>query len=296
MSTQTTSPEIAPVKKASAWRARLDQLMALIGLLVIFIVFSIADPQVFPTYSTITRILFSTVVVGVLALGATLVIITGGIDLSVGTGMTLCAVMGATFIVTWHLPIWLGILLTIVFGGLIGLVNGANVAILGLPPFIATLAMMMVAQGLALVISHAAPIYFDTTEHASFMGLSTGNLIPGSNFPNAVLVLLVAAVIAHVLLNKTLLGRYDISIGSNEGHLCRRRLLHRPRRHHDLGPAGLGTARHRLRLRAAGHCSSRDRRHVALGRQGHHRGHHHRRPHHAVPRQRSADALRYQHV
>ncbi len=216
MSTQTTSPEIAPVKKASAWRARLDQLMALVGLLVIFVVFSIASPQVFPTYSTITRILFSTVVVGVLALGATLVIITGGIDLSVGTGMTLCAVMGATFIVTWHLPIWLGILMTIIFGGLIGLVNGANVAVLGLPPFIATLAMMMVAQGLALVVSHAAPIYFDTKEHASFMGLSTGSIIPGSNFPNAVLVLLVAAVIAHVLLNKTLLGRYDISIGSNE--------------------------------------------------------------------------------
>ncbi|MDQ7992710.1 MAG: ABC transporter permease [Propionicimonas sp.] len=201
--------------KASAWRQRLQQLAALGGLVLIFAAFSIASPQVFPTYSNITNILFSAVVVGVLSLGATFVIITGGIDLSCGTGMILSGVMAATFIVTWGLPVWLGIVLAILFGGLIGLVNGVNVAIAGLPPFIATLAMMLVAGGLALVISNKAPIYFDSQDHSSFTALSTGNLIPGSGFPNAVIVLLVAAVIAYVILSKTILGRYDISIGSN---------------------------------------------------------------------------------
>ncbi len=200
--------------RAGAWRQRLQQLLALAGLVLIFAFFSFASPA-FPTYSNITNILFSSVVIGLLSLGATLVIITGGIDLSVGTGMTLSAVMAATFIVTWGMPVWLGVILTVVFGGLIGAVNGTNVSILGLPPFIATLAMMLVCQGLALVVSNKAPIYFDTTNHASFMGLSTGNVIPGSAFPNAVVVLLLASAVAYVLLSKTVLGRYDVSIGSN---------------------------------------------------------------------------------
>ena len=199
--------------KASAWRQRLQQLAALAGLVLIFLAFSLASPQVFPTYSNITNILFSGVVIGVLSLGATFVIITGGIDLSDGTGMTLTAVMSATFIVNMGLPVWLGILLTLLVGAVIGAINGTNVAILGLPPFIATMAMMLVCQGLALVVSNKAPIYFDLHDHSGFIWLSTGNLIP--SFPNAPLVLLVAALIAYVILPKTILGRYDISIGSN---------------------------------------------------------------------------------
>ncbi|HEY3547023.1 MAG TPA: ABC transporter permease [Propionicimonas sp.] len=212
----TTESVAKSVVKGSSWRERVQQLMALAGLVLIFIVFTVASPQIFPSYSNVTAILFSTTVVGLLALGSTLVIITGGIDLSVGTAMTLSAVMSATFIANWHMPVWLGIIMTIVFGGLVGLINGFNVAILGLPPFIATLAMMLVAQGLALVISNARPIYFDPTAHAGYIWLSTGSIIPGARFPNAVIVLALAAVVAFILLNKTLLGRYDISIGSNE--------------------------------------------------------------------------------
>lgn len=214
--TATTGTVAKLVGGGSSWRERVQQLMALAGLVLIFIVFTIASPQIFPSYSNVTAILFSTTVVGLLALGSTLVIITSGIDLSVGTAMTLCAVMSATFIVNWGVPVWLGIILTLAFGGLVGLVNGVNVAILGLPPFIATLAMMLVAQGLALVISNARPIYFDAKNHAGYIWLSTGSIIPGTRFPNAVIVLALAAVVAFVLLNKTLLGRYDISIGSNE--------------------------------------------------------------------------------
>ncbi len=217
MSTDTAATEKAPkLTTGISWRERVQQLMALAGLVLIFLVFSIASPDIFPQYSNVTTILFSTTVVGLLSLAATLVIITSGIDLSVGTAMTLSAVMSATFIVNWGIPVWLGIILTILFGGLVGLVNGINVAVLRLPPFIATLAMMLVAQGLALVISDARPIYFDTTLHAGYIWLSTGNIIPGTRFPNAVLVLALAALVAYVLLNKTLLGRYDISIGSNE--------------------------------------------------------------------------------
>ncbi|HVI38448.1 MAG TPA: ABC transporter permease, partial [Gaiellales bacterium] len=194
-------------------RDRLQQLLAFAGLIVISAFFAIASP-VFFNYGNITNILFSTVVIGTLALGTTFVIITGGIDLSIGTGMALCAVMSGVLIVNTGVPLLLGVLGAILFGGLIGLVNGFNVAVLRLPPFIATLAMMLVAQGLALVVSGSAPIYF--SDHPGYSEISIGTLVPGSRFPNAVIILAVAAVLAGVLLNKTVLGRYTYSIGSNE--------------------------------------------------------------------------------
>ena len=205
--TRTTSP---------GWtvglKDRLQQLLAFASLIVIVAFFSFASSSFF-TFGNITNILFSTVVIGMLALGTTFVIITGGIDLSIGTGMSLCAVMSGVFIVNMGMPVALGVLLAVLFGGLIGLVNGFNIAFLKLPPFIATLAMMLVAQGLALVISKSTPIYF--TEDPSYTQISTGQLL-GINLPNAVLVLLVGVVVAAVLLNRTLLGRYTFSIGSNE--------------------------------------------------------------------------------
>jgi ribose transport system permease protein len=207
-----TAADAAVQGWSSGVKDRLQQLLAFASLIVIFAFFSIASSSFF-NYSNVTSILFSTVVIGTLALGTTFVIITGGIDLSIGTGMSLCAVMSGVFITNWDLPIALGVLGAILFGGLVGLVNGINVALLKIPPFIATLAMMLVAQGLALVISNSAPIYF--TDDVNYVKISTGNLL-GVDFPNAVLVLLAATVVCVVLLNKTILGRYTYSIGSNE--------------------------------------------------------------------------------
>lgn len=194
-----------------AIKSRLQQLLAFGSLIVIYAFFSIVSPFFF-SYGNFIAILFSTVVIGTLAIGTTFVIISAGIDLSIGTGMALCAVMSGVFIVKMGLPLALGVPLAILFGGLIGLVNGINVAVLRIPPFIATLAMMLVAEGLALVLSDSTPIYF--TDVPGYIELSSGNLIP--NIPNAVLFLLLIAMIAGVLLIKSVLGRYTYSIGSNE--------------------------------------------------------------------------------
>jgi len=196
----------------STLRDKLQQFLAFASLIVIFLFFSIASSS-FLNYDNVTAILFSTVVIGLLALGTTFVIITGGIDLSVGTGMTLCAVMAGVLITKSGLPVLAGVIGAVLFGGLIGLVNGFNVSLLGIPPFIATLAMMLVAQGLALVISNSTPIYF--TDSPSYTQISSGHLF-GVDFPNAVLVLAVGVVISAILINKTILGRYTYSIGSNE--------------------------------------------------------------------------------
>jgi ribose transport system permease protein len=120
--------------------------------------------------------------------------------------------MTGVFLANLGLPLVVGVLGGLAIGALIGLLNGLNVSYLRLPPFIATLAMMMVAQGLSLVISGTKPIYF--SEVGGFDQLAAGELVPG--LPNAVLIFFVAAVIAGVTLSKTLTGRYALSIGSNE--------------------------------------------------------------------------------
>lgn len=202
----TTSSGLVAAVKGS-----LQQLLAFASLIVIGAFFSIASPYFF-SYGNLTAILFSTVVIGTLAIGTTFVIISGGIDLSIGTGMALCGVMSGVFLTNMGLPLIVGVVGGILFGGLIGLVNGFNVAVLGIPPFIATLAMLLVADGLALVLSNSRPIYF--TETPSYINISSGSIIP--EVPNAVLILLVGAIIAAVLLRKSILGRYTYSIGSNE--------------------------------------------------------------------------------
>ena len=192
-------------------RKQLQQSLAFGTLVVLLVFFSVASNNFF-TPSNISGILLSTAVVGILALGTTFVIITGGIDLSIGTGMTLCAVMTGVFLTNMGLPLIVGVIGGILTGALMGFINGFNVAILGLPPFIATLAMMLVAQGLALVISGVRPIYLSGV--AGYKDIALGELIPG--LPNAVLILFVLAIVAYFVLSKTILGRYTFAIGSNE--------------------------------------------------------------------------------
>lgn len=194
-------------------RGQFQQFLAFGGLILIFAFFSFASPH-FLTVTNVMSILLSAVVIGTLAIGTTFVIISAGIDLSLGTGMSLCAVMAGVFITYWGIPVPLGVLLTVAFGGLLGLVNGLNVTLLKIPAFIATLAMMLVAEGLALVISGSSPIYFGATP--SYYMLSNGTILPGVPIPNAVLIWLAVAVLAGVVLSKSVFGRYVYAIGSNE--------------------------------------------------------------------------------
>lgn len=208
------APDAAPAKSGGAMsflRAKLQQSLAFGTLIVLVIFFSIASSNFF-SWSNISSILLATAVIGILALGTTFVIITGGIDLSIGTGMTLAAVMTGIFLVNMQLPLIVGVIGGILTGALMGVINGVNIAILKLPPFIATLAMMLIAQGLALVISGVRPIYFSSVE--GFKNIALGTLIPG--LPNAVLILFLLAIVAYLLLSKTIFGRYTFAIGSNE--------------------------------------------------------------------------------
>src|SRR5437660_5091303 len=195
----------------------MQRVLAFGALIVITGVFSLLSPN-FLQFDNVVGILIATSVNGVLALGVTFVIITGGIDLSVGTVMTLSAVMTAIFITEWGLPIPLGVAAGIGTGALAGLVNGVLVAKLKIPSFIATLGMLNVAKGLALVISGLKPIYFHDTPdfNRAAMGSVLGGIVPGLEIPNLVLVLFGSALVASLILSKTVLGRYTFALGSNE--------------------------------------------------------------------------------
>jgi len=195
----------------------MQRFLAFAALIVIVFVFSLLSPN-FLQFDNVVGILIATTVNGVLALGVTFVIISGSIDLSVGTVMTLSAVMTAVFITVWQLPVPVGIVAGIATGGLAGLVNGVLVARLKIPSFIATLGMLNVAKGLALVISGLKPIYFnDTPEfNRAAMGSVVGGIVPGLEIPNLVVVLFVSALVASLILSKTILGRFTFALGSNE--------------------------------------------------------------------------------
>ncbi|WP_080839870.1 ABC transporter permease [Cohnella massiliensis] len=209
------NPSVATTKASSRFRippGALQQLLAFASLIVLVVVFSLSSGN-FLQFSNIVGILMSTAVIGVLALGSTFVIITGGIDLSVGTVMTLSAVMTGVFITFWGMPVAVGVVGGILTGALCGFLSGVFVSKLKIPPFIATLAMMMVAKGLALVISGAKPIYFTDPHATNFSRISLGSLL---GIPFAVLVFFGAAIVGGLVLSKTIVGRYNFALGSNE--------------------------------------------------------------------------------
>ncbi|RBP83702.1 ABC transporter permease [Marinomonas rhizomae] len=194
-----------------------QRVLAFASLIVLLIVFSIASPNFMQT-SNMLAILQATSVNGVLAVAATLVIISGGIDLSVGTLMTFTAVIAGVLLTNMNLPLPIGVLGAILAGAFCGFCSGSFVAKMKIPPFIATLGMMLILKGLSLVVSGARPIYFNNTE--GFDEISRGSLIgevlPFLPIPNGVLILFIVAGVASYVLSKTILGRYCFGIGSNE--------------------------------------------------------------------------------
>jgi ribose transport system permease protein len=197
--------------------AAQQKLLAFASLIVLVIGFSLASPRFFQI-DNIMSILQATSVNGVLAVGVTMIIITGGIDLSIGTLMTFCAVMTGVVRTWMGAPLLVGVATGMATGALCGLISGTLVAKAKIPPFIATLGMMLVLKGMSLIVTGTKPIYFNDTE--GYTDISTGSLvgmvIPQFPLPNGVLILFVVAGIIAWVLGRTVLGRYTFALGSNE--------------------------------------------------------------------------------
>ena len=207
----------ANIPSGTRFSGAQHRLLAFASLIALIVVFSLASPNFMQT-SNIIAILQATSVNGVLAIAATLVIITGGIDLSVGTLMTFCAVSAGVVLTFWGMPLGLGVLAAVIAGAVSGIMSGTFVAKLKIPPFIATLGMMLILKGLSLVISGTRPIYFNGTPGFTQIsqGSLIGSLVPALPIPNGVLILFLVAIAASFILERTILGRFTFALGSNE--------------------------------------------------------------------------------
>ncbi len=207
-STATTTRERVP----SALRERLSdavsQLAAAGALIVIFIFLSIVSPA-FLTANNLFNVGVQISVTAIIAVGMTMVIITAGIDLSVGSVAALSGVAGALTMVNMGFPTILGILAGVVIGAVAGAVNGFWVTVADLPPFIATLGMLTAAQGLVFVISNGVAVF---GAPSSFRLLGQGAVGP---VPIPIIALIVVALAGYFVLSRTKLGRYSYAIGSN---------------------------------------------------------------------------------
>ncbi|MFI6731356.1 ABC transporter permease [Nonomuraea sp. NPDC050451] len=195
-----------------AVRPTARTLLAENGSVAALVVLVVALSLLSGDFLTVTNLLnvgVQAAVTAILAFGSTFVIITSGIDLSVGAVAALSAIVLAWTAADSGLPWPLATLVALAVGVACGLVNAALIAYGKLPPFIATLAMLGVARGLALVVSQGSPI--EMPEAVSHLGDTVGGYLPVP-----VLVMAIMGVIAAVVLNRTYAGRAMYAIGGNE--------------------------------------------------------------------------------
>ncbi len=184
------------------------QFGTFIGLLVLCVVLWALTPH-FLTLSNLSNVTLQTSINAIIAVGMTFVIITAGIDLSVGSILAFSGVVTATSLQA-GVPVPVALLIALVVGFLCGSVNGVLITRGNLPPFISTLGMMSVARGAALLWTQGRPVSGFTE---GFRSLANGTVI---GIPTPVVIMIVVYLAAHFVLTRTKLGRYVYAIGGNE--------------------------------------------------------------------------------
>jgi ribose transport system permease protein len=185
--------------------AMVALVLILLCLLLIFL-----RPQSFPTPRNIFNVLRQSSLVAILAVGMGMVIITGGIDLSVGSVIAFTACMSMAFYRAFAVPPIMVLLLALGGGLFMGIINGVLVSKLGIPPFIVTLGMLSVGNGAALVISNGNPIKYQ----ASWVSVFGGGYI--GLMPVTVLVMVVVLILGHIFANYTQMGRNIYAVGNSQ--------------------------------------------------------------------------------
>ncbi len=192
-------------------RQRLNSFLsnngALVGLVLVSLVMFAASAD-FLTTQNLLNVGVQAAVTAILAFGMTFVIITAGIDLSVGSVAALGAICAGWAVTSAGIPGWLALLIAPLVGLVAGLVSGAAVSYAKLPAFIATLAMLSVARGLALVTSGGLPI--PMPDAVNWLGGSIGPV------PVPIIVMMIVGLVTAFVLNRTVFGRSLYAIGGNE--------------------------------------------------------------------------------
>ena len=185
------------------------------GIIIIFVVLVAVLAIVSPNHSfaqprNLINILKQTSINGILAMGMMFVIVSDGIDLSVGSIIALTAVVSATFAHPGEYPLIVPILLAAIVGLICGIVNGVAIAYGEIPPFIVTLGTMTILRGLALIVSGGGPV---TNISPAFEGISGGSLL---GIPYLAIFYIIVIAISAFVLNKTVFGRRVYVVGGNQ--------------------------------------------------------------------------------
>ena len=206
------------IKKSRGGKKKVSSANNIVGILIALVVLcldlQLAQP-VFLTSSNLLNVLQQISTNFVIAIGMTFVIISGGIDLSVGSNIAVTGLLMAIMMKNWGVGVLPTLIVSLIFAGLIGLINGALIAFLNLPPFIATLGMMSIARGAAYTITGGAPIY---TMPSGFTAISSRVRIPFIGDVPLYTILIMAAVfvLGWYCVRYTRVGRFTYAIGGNE--------------------------------------------------------------------------------
>lgn len=206
------------MKKKKSIVAQLggQKFIVLLVVLALYAFFSILSPN-FRQYTTLLTMFDYSYYIVLMAIGVTFPLITGGVDLSIGTGLICYALAGGYLVKHCDWPVWAGILVAILFGTAIGLLNGLLVSLMNLPPFLATLCTCMITRGLGALCSQSFGISWPLAKEAGGWFRSVFKMSIGdTRIPIGFLWVLILALIMNFVLNHTKMGRYTIAIGSNK--------------------------------------------------------------------------------
>lgn len=193
-----------------------QRIVVLTSVIILYAVFCIMSPS-FRKYATFISILDASYYIALMAIGETFCLISGGVDLSVGTGMICYALVGGFLIVRQGSMVGVGMLVCVLMGIGFGIFNGLLVAVMDLPPFIATLCTMMITRGLGSIMSHVLAIAWPANGSPDAWFRKIWNVDIGNvRIPVGLGVIILLVIIMSVILRKTKTGRYIIAIGSNK--------------------------------------------------------------------------------
>ncbi|WP_207388316.1 ABC transporter permease [Lichenihabitans psoromatis] len=208
---QATAVPVGPSRLSLGWTAvlKVRELNVLMALLLVVALISFSTPY-FMTTDNLMGVFRSFSLIAIMSIGMVMVIITGGIDLSVGSVMGLSSLVTALGFQS-GLPTIVCILGGLVTGLLFGLFNGVLITVVRLPPFIATLGSLSIGRGLMYIITHGVPLTPDTPDIFSQIGQGYVGLVP---IP--VVIMLAMTIIFSILMRKTRFGRHVYATGGNE--------------------------------------------------------------------------------
>ena len=193
------------------------QRLVIIGVLVVLFAFFSIVSESFRRYTTIITMCSYMYYIMLMAIGVTFPLITGGVDLSIGTGLICYSIVGSFFIRQLGLPIGVAMLVTVGMGVIVGFVNGVVVAKLDLPPFITTLCTMMIVRGLGSILTGGmSGVWPMAGQQGSWFRDMFKVTVGGTIYPVGMLIIIVLVAIMSIVLNHSRTGRYIIAIGSNK--------------------------------------------------------------------------------